>query len=140
MAGVNKAVLIGYVGKDPEVRTLDNGTKVARFSIATSESYKHKTTGETVESTEWHNIVCWRGLADVVERFLKKGNQVYLEGKISTRSYDDSDGVTRCSTEITARELTLLGSKSDNQNSTAPVAQSEPVGDGVSDDGDDLPF
>jgi len=91
MAGVNKVILIGHLGKDPEVRHLENGTSVANFTLATSESYKDKT-GNRIDQTEWHNIVVWRGLADVAEKFLKKGSQIYLEGKIRTRSWEDQGG------------------------------------------------
>ena len=114
MAGVNKVILVGHLGKDPEVRTLDNGAKVARFSLATTESYKDKNTGARVDNTEWHNIVVWRALADICERFLKKGSLVYIEGKLQTRSYE-KDNITRYSTEIVAREMTMLGKKGDNQ-------------------------
>ena len=110
MAGVNKVILLGRLGKDPEVRHLENGTPVTSFSIATSESYKDKNSGEKVEKTEWHNIVLWRGLAEVAEKYLHKGDQVYIEGKLQTRSYE-KDGVTRYSTEIVGREMTMLGSK-----------------------------
>jgi single-strand DNA-binding protein len=90
MAGsVNKVILIGNLGKDPEVRALENGAKLARFSIATSESYTDKNTNEKKEITEWHNIVVWRGLADVAENYLKKGMKVYVEGKLRTRSWQD---------------------------------------------------
>ena len=108
MAGVNKVILLGRLGKDPEVRHLENGTPVTSFSIATSESYKDKNSGEKVEKTEWHNIVLWRGLAEVAEKYLHKGDQVYIEGKLQTRSWE-KDGVTRYSTEIVGREMTMLG-------------------------------
>ena len=110
MAGVNKVILVGNLGKDPEVRHLENGTPVASFSIATSESYKDRNSGERVEKTEWHNIVLWRGLAEVAEKYLRKGSQVYIEGKLQTRSWE-KDGVTRYTTEIVGRDLTMLGSK-----------------------------
>ncbi len=113
MAGVNKVILVGHLGKDPEVRTLENGAKVANFSMATTESYKDKNTGERIDNTEWHNIVVWRGLADVAERYLAKGSLVYIEGKLQTRSYE-KDGITRYNTDILARELTMLGKKEDN--------------------------
>ena len=110
MSGVNKVMLIGRLGKDPELRTLENGATVARFTMATSETYKDKTTGERKEITEWHNIVLWRGLADIAGKYLKKGEQVYIEGKLRTRSWE-KEGVTRYTTEIVGDELTLLGSK-----------------------------
>ena len=139
MAGVNKVILIGNLGKDPEVRHLDNGRSVANFSMATSEVYKNKQ-GEKVTNTEWHNIVLWTPLAEIAEKFLKKGNQVYIEGKITTRSYDDKDGNKRYITEVVGREMTLLGSKSEEGNHTAP-AQEEPVVSNVPENNtDDLPF
>ncbi len=110
MAGVNKVILIGNLGKDPEVRHLENGTPVTSFSIATSESYKDKNSGEKVEKTEWHNVVLWRGLAEVAEKYLHKGDKVYIEGKLQTRSWE-KDGVTRYTTEIVGREMTMLSKK-----------------------------
>ena len=109
MAGsVNKVILIGNLGKDPEVKYLDNGVAVANFSLATTENYKNKE-GEKVSQTEWHNIVLWRGLAEVAEKYLKKGANVYIEGKISNRSYDDKDGVKKYISEVVGREIKLLG-------------------------------
>ena len=108
MSGVNKVILVGNLGKDPEVRHLDNGRAVANFSLATSEVYKNRE-GEKVTNTEWHNVVLWTPLAEVAERFLKKGGQVYIEGKLTSRSYDDKDGVKRYITEVVGREMTLLG-------------------------------
>lgn len=155
MAGVNKAILLGNLGKDPEVRTLENGVKVCSFPIATSETYKDRNSGEQITKTEWHNIVMWRGLADVAERFLKKGNQIYVEGKIQTRNYQDKDGNQRYITEVVANEMTMLGGKSgDSGNSggnrpgqsehaatnsgSQQTASNEPVGN--NDEEDDLPF
>lgn len=103
---VNKAILIGNVGKDPEVRHLSD-TKVANFTLATSESYTSKS-GEKVTTTEWHNIVVWRGLAEVVEKYVSKGSKLYVEGKIFTRSWDDKDGVKRYKTEIQADTIQIL--------------------------------
>lgn len=117
MAGVNKVILIGNLGKDPEVRVLENGTKVCSFSMATSESYKDRNSGETITRTEWHNIVMWRGLADIAERYLKKGNQIYVEGKLQTRSYQDKEGVQKYMTEIVANEMTMLGGKPSSDSS-----------------------
>jgi len=110
MSGVNKVILIGRLGKDPEVRNLDNGAVVANFSIATSESYKDRTTGEKKEITEWHNIVLWRGLAEISQKFLRKGDMVYIEGKLRTRSWE-KDGVTRYTTEIVADNMNMLSPK-----------------------------
>ena len=117
---LNKAMLIGNVGKDPEVRYLENSSpnnaaKVASFPLATSERYKDRN-GELHENTEWHNIVVWRGLADVVEKFVKKGTQVYIEGRIRTRSWTDQTGNKRYTTEIVADSLQLLGKRGDGQD------------------------
>jgi single-strand DNA-binding protein len=107
MSGVNKVILVGRLGKDPEVRNLENGAAVANFSIATSETYKDRTTGEKKEITEWHNIVAWRGLADITQKYLRKGDMVYIEGKLRTRSWE-KDGVTRYTTEIVADNMNML--------------------------------
>ncbi len=114
-AGVNKVILIGNLGKDPEVRHLDNGASVANFSIATTESYKDKN-GQKVDQTEWHNIVLWRGLADISEKYLKKGDSVYIEGKLRTRSWE-KDGVTRYTTEVVGDQMTMLGGKRNSDDS-----------------------
>ena len=113
---LNKAMLIGNVGRDPEVRYLDGNSgnaKVATFTLATTERYRDRN-GETRENTEWHNIVAWRGNADVAERFVRKGTQLYIEGRIRTRSWDDQTGNKRYTTEIIVDNLQLLGKKSDN--------------------------
>ncbi len=125
MEGVNKAILVGNLGRDPETRTLEGGTKVSRFPMATTESYKNRD-GEKVSKTEWHFVVVWRGLAEVVERYLKKGNQVYVEGRIQTRKWQDKDGNDRYTTEVVANQLTMLGGapKADAQQEQEP-AQSE---------------
>lgn len=114
MSGVNKVILIGNLGKDPEVRHLDNGAAVANFSIATTETYKDRNSGERRDQTEWHNIVLWRGLAEVAEKYLKKGDSVYIEGKLRTRSWE-KDGVTRYTTEIVGDQMTMLGGKRNDQ-------------------------
>lgn len=145
MSGVNKAILIGRLGKDPEVRNLENGATVANFTMATTETYKDKTTGERKEITEWHNIVLWRGLADVAAKYLHKGDLVYIEGKLRTRSWE-KDNVTRYTTEIVADNMNMLGTKGggsgsgSNQSSqqySQPTASSEPAGSSGT---DDLPF
>jgi len=114
---VNKVVLVGNVGKDPETRYLDKDTAVTRFSLATSESYRTKE-GERITNTEWHNIVLWRGLAIVAEKYVKKGSQLYIEGKIKSRSYDDKDGVKRYVTEIVADNMVLLGKRTDDESAS----------------------
>ena len=108
MASINRVILVGNLGKDPEIRHLEGGVSVARFPIATSENYKDKT-GNKVERTEWHNIVAWRGLAEISEKYLKKGQSVYIEGRIRTNNYQDKDGIQRYSTEIVADNMTMLG-------------------------------
>jgi single-strand DNA-binding protein len=111
MAGINKVILVGNLGKDPEVRHLEGGNSVANFTLATNEYYKDKQ-GTRVERTEWHNIAAWRGLAEMAEKYLKKGQQVYVEGKIRTRQYQDKENQTRYITEIIADEITMLGGRS----------------------------
>ena len=124
MASVNKVILVGNLGKDPEVRHLQDGVAVARFPIATSESFKDKN-GQKQERTEWHNIVVWRGLAEVAEKYLKKGQSVYIEGKIRTSSYQDKEGVQRYSTEIVADNMTMLGGRSEGAgNGSSPSENS----------------
>ena len=126
---LNKVMLIGNVGRDPEVRYLDGqsgNAKVATFTLATTERYRDRN-GETRENTEWHNIVAWRNTADVVERFVRKGTQLYIEGRIRTRAWDDQTGNKRYTTEIIADTLQLLGKKSDNPGAqpgySAPAQQ-----------------
>jgi len=112
---VNKVILVGNVGKDPEVRYIDTNVPVARFPFATSETYRSRD-GERITTTEWHNVVLWRGLAEVAEKYVKKGSQLFIEGKIRTRSYDDRDGNKRYITEIIADNMQMLGRRSDNQS------------------------
>ena len=140
MAGVNKVILIGNLGKDPEVRYLDSGVAVANFSLATTESYKNKE-GERVSQTEWHNVVLWRGLAEVAEKWLKKGSSVYIEGKIRNRKWEDKEGNTRYTTEILADNMTMLGKKESgssqtSESTTTTTEESIPQ----EEKGDDLPF
>ncbi len=127
--------MIGNLGKDPKVRSLESGAKVASFSLATTESYKNKE-GQKVDQTEWHNIVMWRGLAEVAEKYLKKGSQIYLEGKIRSRSWDDKEGNKRYTTEIIADTFTMLGAKREETSSSAEP-ETPPVAPGQD---DDLPF
>lgn len=147
MSGVNKVILIGNLGADPEVRHLQNGTAVANFRIATSETYKDRNTGEKREQTEWHNIVAWRGLAEITERFLRKGSKVYVEGKLRNRQYEDKDGNTRYITEVQADEMTLLDRPMDRGEgqpamSAAPARSAAPATApaGAESELDDLPF
>ena len=121
MSSVNKVILVGHLGKDPELRYLEGNVSVASFPLATSETFNKD--GKKVEQTEWHNIVMWRGLADVAAKYLTKGRLVYIEGKLRTRSYEDKEGVRRYTTEIVAESFNILGRKSDfestNNNSTS---------------------
>lgn len=145
---VNKVILIGNLGKDPEVRRLENGAIVASFSLATSETYTDRTTGERKDNTDWHNIVVWRGLAEVVEKYVRKGQKVYVEGKLKTRSWTDQAGATRYTTEVVADELTILTPRNDQDkpaNSNTPPYPTEepknpsPMNLDISPN-DDLPF
>lgn len=149
---VNKVILVGNVGKDPEVRHLDSGVAVATFSLATSETYTAKN-GDRVTTTEWHNIVLWRGLAEVAEKYVKKGMLLFIEGRIRSRSYDDKDGVKRYITEINGDNMRMLSSKDsssetssqhdDNRaeaaQNSASAALNQPDTDDADSD-DDLPF
>jgi single-strand DNA-binding protein len=139
--GINKVILIGNVGKDPEVRHLDSGIAVTTFPLATSETYKNKE-GQKVTNTEWHNVVLWRGLAEIAEKYVKKGNPLYIEGKIRTRSWDDKDGNKRYTTEIVADIMQMLGSKQDSENSAASASESTASVDieNIPEGEDDLPF
>ncbi|MCB9361603.1 MAG: single-stranded DNA-binding protein [Flavobacteriales bacterium] len=142
MAGINKVILVGNLGKDPEVRYLEGGTAVANFPIATSETYKDRTSGEKKTITEWHNVVVWRGLAEIAEKYLKKGNQVYIEGKLRTRQWQDKDGNNRYTTEIVGDNMQMLGGKRDDStpSNTNTSSQAEPPIDNSNDIADDLPF
>lgn len=118
---VNKVILVGNVGLDPEVRTTESGVKVARVRLATTERIYNRQTNENTELTEWHTITLWRGLADVVDRYVRKGSQLYIEGRLRTREWTDKDNIKRYTTEIMADEMKLLGRRSDNQQAGAPM-------------------
>lgn len=145
MAGVNKVILVGNLGADPEIRNLPSGSSVANFNIATSESYTNKS-GEKVTNTEWHRIECWEGLAKVAEKYLKKGNSVYIEGKIRTEEWQDKDGNKRHTTKIRAQNMTMLGGApgtvSQKPDTEEPATVGQPAGSNFSSEGeeDDLPF
>ena len=111
MSGINKVILIGHLGKDPELRSLEGGVSVTSFPLATSETFNKD--GQKVEQTEWHNIVMWRGLAELATKFLQKGKLVYIEGKLRTRSFEDKGGIKKYTTEVVAENFTMLGRKSD---------------------------
>ncbi len=153
--GVNKAIIVGTLGKDPEVRYTAGGSAIVNVSVATNESWKDKTTGENVEKTEWHRIVIFGKLAEIAAQYLKKGQQVYFEGKIQTRKWQDQGGQDRYSTEIVANEMQMLGGRPDasggtasfnkpqqQQQQAAPApAQSSQFDAPPADDGfDDIPF
>jgi single-strand DNA-binding protein len=148
MAGVNKVILLGNLGKDPEVRVFESGTKKATFPLATSETFMDKN-GQRQERVEWHNVIFWGKIAEVIEKYLKKGSQIYVEGRIATRSYDDKDGVKKYITEIEGQTMTMVGSKpagsgdgssyQENNNSKQEVSSS--VSSNIlADSSDDLPF
>jgi single-strand DNA-binding protein len=145
--------LIGNTGKDPEIRRLENGTVIANFSIATSESYTEKATGERREITDWHNIVMYRGLAEIAEKYLRKGDKVYIEGKLRTRSWTDQQGITKYTTEVLCEEMTLLSQRRDSnetvqknpypntpQSKPTEMPNLPPAVDLSTSDVDDLPF
>ena len=166
---INKVILVGNVGIDPEVRTTESGVKVARVRLATTERLYDRQSNETRELTEWHAITLWRGLADVVDRFVRKGSQLYIEGRLRTREWVDKDNIKRYTTEILADDMKLLGRRGDNAQGGAqqqPSSASRPYSGGqqsyggaaaaqpqqpqgsaasgyipaVNDDPDDLPF
>ncbi len=143
MRGVNKVILVGNLGKDPEVQYLESGTCVAKFPLATTESFKDKN-GNRVDQTEWHNIVVWRGLAEVAEKYLKKGSGIYLEGKIKTRSWDDKEGNKRYTTEIVGDNFIMLDRRSSDSTdvveSNGTQESAAKTTDVVEDPADDLPF
>lgn len=139
MAGVNKVILVGRLGKDPEVRYTPSGAAVANFSIATSEEWKDKNTGEKQERTEWHRIVAWRRLGEICGEYLHKGSQIYIEGKLQTRSWEDRDGNKRYTTEIVAQNMQMLdatgkGGKTESEEGRFPTEEPVSIPD------DDIPF
>jgi single-strand DNA-binding protein len=140
MSGINKVILVGHLGKDPEARTLDGGVSVVSFPLATSETFNKD--GRKVEQTEWHNIVMWRGLADVAAKFLQKGKLVYIEGKLRTRSFEDREGVKKYTTEIVAENFTMLGRKTDFESDSIQrqTAKTDMVMDSSSGDEDGITF
>ena len=142
MPGVNKVILIGNLGKDPEVKYLENNVAVARFSLATNETWKDKS-GEKKEHTEWHNIVLWRGLAELSEKYLHKGDRIYIEGRLRTRSWDDKDGKKRYTTDVIGDNMTMLTVRRESEQNSQSEGSSEsadspqPNAENAS---DDLPF
>ena len=147
--GVNKVILVGNLGKDPEVRYSPKGSAMANVTIATAESWKDKQSGEKQEKTEWHRVVFFNRLAEIVGEYLKKGSQVYVEGRLQTRKWQGKDGQDRYTTEIVANEMQMLGSRSggggdtswNQQSNNAPSQQSSPASAPPADDfDDDVPF
>ena len=141
---VNKVILVGNVGQDPDVRYLDNNTPVCNLRLATTESYKNRN-GERVNSTEWHNVVLWRGLAEVADKYVKKGSQLYIEGKLRTRSWDDKDNNKRYTTEVVADVMQMLGKRTDDAapsgfQNTPDSSQENKFPNNPEDSVDDLPF
>ena len=120
---INKVILVGNVGADPEVRSLESGVKTARVRLATTERIYNRQTNETTEQTEWHTVIFWRGLADVVDKFVRKGSQIYVEGSIHYRDWQGSDGQRHFTTEITASELKLLGRRTEGVQPQPSVHQ-----------------
>ncbi len=152
--GVNKVILVGNVGKDPDVRYMPNGNAVANVTLATSESWKDKTSGETQERTEWHRVVFFRRLAEIVGEYVKKGSKIYVEGRLQTRKWQDQSGQDRYTTEIVADEMQMLDSRGggggagfdsnrqDSGSAPRPAAGGAPAPSPMPDDGfdDDIPF
>lgn len=143
MAGVNKVILIGRLGRDPEVRYTPDGTAVANFSIATSREWNDKATGEKREQTEWHRIVAFRRLGEICGEYLSKGSQVYIEGRLQTRDWEDKDGNKRYTTEIVASQMQMLGPRGSGQNagpSSYRTPQESPSAPYPEPEEDDIPF
>jgi single-strand DNA-binding protein len=148
--GVNKVILIGRLGKDPEVRYMPSGQAVANVTIATSESWKDKQTGEAQERTEWHNVVFYNKLGEIAGEYLRKGSQVYVEGRLQTRKWQDKNGQDRWTTEIIANDMQMLGGRSSGnasqeeagqyQPKSKPTESPAPAGQGFDDFDDDIPF
>jgi len=140
MAGINKVILVGRLGRDPEVRYTRSGDAVANFSLATSEEWKDKNTGEKQEKTEWHRIVAWRRLGEICGEYLHKGSQVYVEGKLQTRSWEDRDGNTRYTTEIVAQSMQMLDSAGRAASGPEAAEEHYPVEEPANVPDDDIPF
>ena len=139
MAGINKAILIGRLGREPEVRYTPSGVAVANFSIATSEEWKDRETGEKQERTEWHKIVAWRRLGEICGEYLHKGSQVYIEGRLQTRAWEDRDGNKRYTTEVVAQSMQMLGSVGKG-GVTEPMDGGYPIEEPINVQEDDIPF
>ncbi|HIG02140.1 MAG TPA: single-stranded DNA-binding protein [Myxococcales bacterium] len=144
MAGINKVILIGNLGRDPELRYTQNGQPVANFSLATSENWTDKSSGEKVEKTEWHRIVVWGRTAEHCSQYLAKGRTVYVEGRLQTRDWEDKEGQKRSTTEVNAQTVQFLGSPKGQGTSDSDQNQGPPQNtmgpSGPPADGDDVPF
>ena len=147
--GINKVILIGNLGKDPEVKYMPNGEAVANVTLATSDSWKDKNTGEQVERTEWHRVVFFRRLGEIVGEYLKKGSKIYVEGRLQTRKWQGQDGQDRYTTEIVANEMQMLDSRAGggtanydqgNNQSNQSAPQAQPAAAAMDDFDDDIPF
>tara|TARA_B100001996_G_scaffold67864_1_gene49473 strand:- start:1175 stop:1600 length:426 start_codon:yes stop_codon:yes gene_type:complete len=141
MSSVNKALIIGNLGQDPDIKYTQSGSPVANLSVATSERWKDKNTGEQKEQTEWHRVVVFGRLAEIAEQYLKKGSKIFIEGKIQTRDWEDAEGNKRYTTEVVAREMTMLDSRS-SMGSDTPSSSDSSVKDVAKDDNteEDIPF
>ena len=142
--GVNKVILVGNLGQDPEVKYMPSGQAVCNISVATTESWNDKNSGEKVEKTEWHRVVFFRRLAEIAGEYLRKGSQVYIEGRLQTRKWQDQSGNDRYTTEIVANDMQMLGGKGGTAMMSEPPASSEPetvtAGSAADDFDDDIPF
>jgi len=143
--GINKVILVGNLGKDPEVRYMPNGNAVANITLATTESWKDKQTGETQEKTEWHRVVLFRRLGEIAGEYLKKGSQVYIEGKLQTRKWQDNTGNDRYTTEIIANEMQMLGGRGGGGSAGFPSGEGKEtrapaIAEGPAEFDDDIPF
>ena len=126
MAGINKVILVGHLGRDPEMRYTQSEVAVCSFSLATSETYRDRNSGEKVTQTEWHNIILWRKLAETAGKYLRKGSQVYIEGKLRTRKWEDQNGATKYTTEVVADTMQMLD-KRESSSAPAPTAAAQPA-------------
>ena len=137
--GLNKVLILGNLGADPDIKYTQAGSPVANLSVATSESWKDKTTNEKVEKVEWHRVVVFGRLAEIAGDYLKKGSKIFVEGKLQTRDWEDSEGKKRYTTEVIAREMTMLDSKGDSDASSSQASNSDPKQDNDKFE-EDIPF
>lgn len=138
--GINKAIIVGTVGRDPEIRHTASGSAICNISVATSEKWKDKQTGEQKENTEWHRVAMFGRLAEITGEYVKKGSQVYIEGRIQTRKWQDKDGQDRYTTEIIANEMQMLGGRGDSSGAPQRQAAAGGQSGGFDDLDDDIPF